>query len=578
MRRYTILITLLFGVSSLFAQDSLEQKALLNEIIKEVDSYKAYDREDFPLGVFTEARYQKEAEFARDQLKVLSQVDQEVLSERDRISTELLKFVLQERIDRFELGIYLNPIQADQGFHLNLNYQIRHLANYREVKRYLKVLEAIPDFAEQHFDLMRKGLRKGNSQPKIIFKGYASTYDVHIVEDSRRSAFFDPMEALPDDMTPIQKDSARQAAMKLITEKVVPAFRDIKTFFEEEYLPNTREKIGISAISGGRDFYQNRINYYTTSTRYTAEDIHELGKEEVGRIQSEMLALIDSLGFKGSFNDFLEYLRTSPRFYATTPEALLKEARDIAKRIDGELPRFFSTLPRRPYGVKPVPEAIAPKYTGGRYVPPRSETQSGTYLVNTYKLDSRPLYTLPALTAHEAMPGHHLQGALNRELSTKFPAFRRQLYLSAFGEGWGLYSEYLAAEMGIYRNAYEKFGQLTYEMWRACRLVVDTGIHALGWSRQEAVDYMKSHTALSLHEINTETDRYIAWPGQALSYKIGEITIRQLRKEAEAALGANFNIREFHEVILGEGTVTLPILRKRVADYITDHSKSRVSE
>ncbi len=250
------------------------------------------------------------------------------------------------------------------------------------------------------------------------------------------------------------------------------------------------------------------------------------------------------------------------------------EARDIAKRIDGELPRFFKTLPRRPYGVKPVPDAIAPKYTGGRYVPPRSETQSGTYLVNTYKLNSRPLYTLPALTAHEAMPGHHLQGALNRELSKEFPAFRRQLYLSAFGEGWGLYSEYLAADMGIYRNSYEKFGQLTYEMWRACRLVVDTGIHALGWSRDEAVEFMKSHTALSLHEINTETDRYISWPGQALSYKIGEITIRQLRKEAEEALGANFDIREFHEVLLGEGTVTLPILRKRVEEYIAQNSKS----
>ncbi len=382
------------------------------------------------------------------------------------------------------------------------------------------------------------------------------------------------MEQLPPDMTSPQKDSARLAASVLITEKVVPAFKAIKAFFEEEYLPDAREEIGVSATPGGREFYQNRINYYTTSNRYTAEDIHKLGKEEVERIQREMLAIIDSLGFEGSFSEFLDFLRTDTQFYAPSPDALLKEARDIAKRIDGELPRFFKTLPRRPYGVKPVPDAIAPKYTGGRYVPPRSETQSGTYLVNTYKLNSRPLYTLPALTAHEAMPGHHLQGALNRELSKEFPAFRRQLYLSAFGEGWGLYSEYLAADMGIYRNSYEKFGQLTYEMWRACRLVVDTGIHALGWSRDEAVEFMKSHTALSLHEINTETDRYIAWPGQALSYKIGEITIRQLRKEAEEALGANFDIREFHEVLLGEGTVTLPILRKRVEEYIAQNSKS----
>ncbi len=295
---------------------------------------------------------------------------------------------------------------------------------------------------------------------------------------------------------------------------------------------------------------------------------------EVGRIEGEMNKIIDSLGYGGTFKEFLAFLRTDSRFYATSGEALLKEARDIAKRIDGELPRFFKTLPRKPYGVKPVPDAIAPKYTGGRYVPPRSPTQSGTYLVNTYKLNSRPLYTLPALTAHEAVPGHHLQGALNGELSGNFPDFRRRLYLSAFGEGWGLYSEYLVAEMGIYRDPYEKFGQLTYEMWRACRLVVDTGIHALGWSREEAVRFMEEHTALSLHEINTETDRYIAWPGQALSYKMGEITIRELRQEAKEALGRKFDIRDFHEVILGEGTVTLPILRRRVSEYVATRSKS----
>ncbi|MBT8222856.1 MAG: DUF885 domain-containing protein, partial [Eudoraea sp.] len=481
-------------------QDSLAHKTALNEVIEAVDSFQAYDREAYPLGLFTTARYKKEADFAEEQLALLSEIDKEKLNERDQISLELLKFVLQERIDRYELGMYLNPIQADQGFHLNLNYQIRDLANYRQVKRYLKMLQAIPDYAQQHFELMRAGLRQGNSQPRVIFKGYEATYDMHIVKDYSESAFFSPMENLPSDMTTSQKDSARQVAQMLISEKVVPTFRKIKTFFEKEYLPQTRKEIGISATPGGWAFYQHRINYYTTSYRYTAEDIHQLGRKEVSRIQNEMYTIIASLGFEGSFSDFLNFLRTDPRFYADTPEALLREARDIAKRIDGELPRFFKTLPRRSYGVKPVPDAIAPKYTGGRYVPPRSETQSGTYLVNTYKLKSRPLYTLPALTAHEAMPGHHLQGALNRELSEDFPAFRRQLYLSAFGEGWGLYSEYLAADMGIYRTPYEKFGQLTYEMWRACRLVVDTGIHALGWSREQAVDFMKSHTALSLHE------------------------------------------------------------------------------
>jgi uncharacterized protein (DUF885 family) len=244
-------------------------------------------------------------------------------------------------------------------------------------------------------------------------------------------------------------------------------------------------------------------------------------------------------------------------------------ARDMAKRIDAQLPKFFKTLPRKPYGVAPVPDAIAPKYTGGRYVGTSKEsTEPGYYWVNTYDLPSRTLYTLPALTAHEAVPGHHLQGSLNNELGDSIPQFRRNLYLSAYGEGWGLYSEYLADEMGIYTTHYEKFGQLTYEMWRACRLVVDTGIHAKGWTRQQVVDYMSSNTALSLHEINTETDRYISWPGQALSYKIGEIKIRELRKKAEAELGSKFNIRDFHEVILEQGTVTLSILEKRVNNYI----------
>ena len=559
---------------SLRGQDSTAQKARLDRIVAAVDSYQPYERNDHPLGLYTEERYRREAEFAQGQLDSLQAIDPGLLSETDRISWELLQFTLQDRIDRYRLGMHLNPIQADQGFHLNLNFRIRPLANYAQVREYLAMLEAVPDYADQHFALMREGLRQGRSQPRVIFKGYEATYEDHIVQDPTQSPFYGPVEQLPQDLTPMQRDSVQEAARTLIAEKVVPSFRAIKQFFEEEYLPGTREAIGISETPDGAELYQNRINFFTTSKRYTARDIHEIGMGEVRRIQSDMRQIIDSLGFKGSFEDFLGFLRTDPRFYADSPDALLTRARDIAKRIDGELPRFFNTLPRRPYGVRPVPDAIAPKYTGGRYVPPRSETQAGTYLVNTYKLDSRPLYTLPALTAHEAVPGHHLQGALNRELSPDFPAFRRQLYLSAFGEGWGLYSEYLAGDMGIYQDLYERFGQLTYEMWRACRLVVDTGIHAMGWSREEAVDFMKSHTALSLHEINTETDRYIAWPGQALSYKMGEITMRELRQEAEQALGTGFDIREFHEVILGEGTVTLPILRRRVRAYIESRKQS----
>ena len=282
-----------------------------------------------------------------------------------------------------------------------------------------------------------------------------------------------------------------------------------------------------------------------------------------------MEQVIENLEFKGSFEDFLTFLRTDKQFYATTPKELLMIARDMAKRVDAQLPRFFKTLPRKPYGVAPVPDAIAPKYTGGRYVGTDAQsTEPGYYWVNTYNLPSRTLYTLPALTVHEAVPGHHLQGSLNAELGESIPQFRRDLYLSAYGEGWGLYSEFLAEEMGMYTTLYEQFGKLTYEMWRACRLVVDTGIHAKGWTRDQVVHFMSVNTALSLHEINTETDRYISWPGQALSYKIGELKIRELRQKAEESLGTKFNIRDFHEVILAQGTVTLSIMELRVKAYI----------
>lgn len=282
-----------------------------------------------------------------------------------------------------------------------------------------------------------------------------------------------------------------------------------------------------------------------------------------------MEQVIEDLKFKGSFEDFLTFLRTDKQFYATTPKELLMIARDMAKRVDAQLPRFFKTLPRKPYGVVPVPDAIAPKYTGGRYVGTDAEsTEPGYYWVNTYNLPSRTLYTLPSLTVHEAVPGHHLQGSLNAELGGSIPQFRRDLYLSAYGEGWGLYSEFLAEEMGMYTTLYEQFGKLTYEMWRACRLVVDTGIHAKGWRRDQVVHFMSVNTALSLHEINTETDRYISWPGQALSYKIGELKIRELRQKAEESLGTTFDIRDFHEVILAQGTVTLPIMELRVQAYI----------
>jgi len=541
----------------------------LDSIITSYQDHEGYDQKAYPLGLFTKEYYQAEAEFVQTLLDELSKINVSELSETDQISVELLKFELQDQIDYFSFECYLNPLLSDAGFHSSLTYMVRPLNNYKQIKWYLNRLNAIPDFVAQNFKNLREGLEKGVSQPLVIFKGYESTYDSNIVDNYEDSFYYSPFKNLPDDLTETQKDSVLTAAKFAIENNVTPQFKRIKNFFETEYFLKTRKTLGVSETPNGTAYYQNRINFYTTSTQYTAEDIHQIGLSEVARIKAQMEQVIKELNFKGSFADFFHFLRTDEQFYAKTPRELLMIARDMAKRIDAQLPKFFKTLPRKPYGVAPVPDAIAPKYTGGRYVgTSKNSTEPGYYWVNTYDLPSRTLYTLPALTAHEAVPGHHLQGSLNNELGDSIPQFRRNLYLSAYGEGWGLYSEYLADEMGIYTTPYEKFGQLTYEMWRACRLVVDTGIHAKGWTREEVVDYMSSNTALSLHEINTETDRYISWPGQALSYKIGEIKIRELRKKAEEELGSKFNIRDFHEVILEQGTVTLSILEKRVNDYI----------
>tara|TARA_B100000586_G_scaffold61421_1_gene42404 strand:- start:4964 stop:6697 length:1734 start_codon:yes stop_codon:yes gene_type:complete len=541
----------------------------LNEIINTYQDHEGYDSKKYPLGLVTKEHYKNEADFANELLLRLSLIDTTYLDENDKISFKLLGFKLQDIVDYYEFERHLNPLLSDAGFHSSLGYMVRPLYNYDQVKKYLNKLNAIPDYVDQYFVNLREGLSKGVSQPLVIFEGYESTYNDHITRDYKDNYFYSPFKDLPDDLNQSKIDSILYEGQKAVEESVIPEFKRIKEFFENEYFPNTRTKIGISEIENGVDYYQNRINFYTTSRSYNADNIHKIGLEEVSRIREEMIKIISDLKFKGSFDDFFRFLRTDDRFYAKTPRELLMFARDISKRIDAKLPKFFKTLPRKPYGVAPVPDAIAPKYTGGRYVgTSKNSSEPGYYWVNTYDLKSRTLYTIPALTAHEGVPGHHLQGSLNNELGDSIPGFRRNLYLSAFGEGWGLYSEFLADDMGIYTTKYEQFGKFTYEMWRACRLVVDTGIHAMGWTREEAVEYMSKNTALSLHEINTEVDRYISWPGQALSYKIGEIKIRELRKKAKDQLGNKFDIRDFHEVILSQGTVTLSILEERINKYI----------
>ena len=554
-------------------ESQVKDSDLLNKIILEIEERESYDENEYPLGLFSKEYYKKEAKYAKEQLIRLAKIDVIFLSETESISLKLLKFQLQDTIDYFEFEMYLNPLLSDSGFHTNFSFMVRPFQNYEQVKDYLTKLNAIPSRVNQFLPLLREGLEKGVSQPSVIFNGYESSYNDHIIENFEESYFYQPFNNLPKTLTSTQKDSVLIAAKVAITTNVIPQFKLVKTFFEDEYFPKTRTSIGISETPNGNAYYQNRINYYTTSTQYSADDIHSIGLQEVARIKTEMEKIISELNFQGSFSDFLNFLRTDPQFYATSPKQLLMIARDMAKRADEQLPRFFKTLPRKPYGVAPVPDAIAPKYTTGRYVgTSKNSTDPGYYWVNTYDLSSRPLYVLPSLTVHEAVPGHHLQSSLNLELGDSIPQFRKDTYLSAYGEGWGLYCEFLAEEMGMYTTLYEQFGKLTYEMWRACRLVVDTGIHAKGWTREQVINYMAENTALSIHEINTETDRYISWPGQALSYKIGEIKIRELRKKAEIELGSSFDIREFHEVVLEQGTVTLSILENRVNNYIEDHN------
>ena len=538
-------------------------------MIESYEGRESYDKDEYPLGLFTREYYKAEAKYAEDQMQYFGCIKINELSETDQISAKLLKFVLQDKIDYYKFERFLNPLLSDSGFHSSLNYQIRPLNNYWEVKEYLRKLNSLTEFVEQHFVNLREGLERGVSQPKVIFEGYESTYNDHIVNDFKESPFYKPFQNLPASLNQSQRDSVLTVAKNTIEQIVVPEFKRIKTFFETEYLPKTRTTLGVSETLNGKAYYKNRIDFYTTSSQYSADDIHQIGIREVARIKAEMQKIIKELNFKGSFADFFEFLRTDKQFYATSPKEILMIARDMAKRADAQLPKFFKTLPRKPYGVAPVPDAIAPKYTGGRYVgTSKNSTEPGYYWVNTYDLPSRTLYTLPSLTVHEAVPGHHLQGSLNNELGDSIPQFRRNLYLSAYGEGWGLYSEFLADEMGMYTTPYEQFGKYTYEMWRACRLVVDTGIHAKGWTREQVVTYMSENTALSLHEINTETDRYISWPGQALSYKIGELKIRELRTKAEKELGDKFDIRDFHEVVLEQGTVTLAILEDRINNHI----------
>ncbi|HEV8199822.1 MAG TPA: DUF885 domain-containing protein, partial [Candidatus Polarisedimenticolia bacterium] len=438
----------------------------------------------------------------------------------------------------------------------------------KDYENYLARLAAFPAWMDQNLERMREGLKRGITVPKATMAGIETSIAPLASGPPGKHPVYEPFTAFP--ATLAEADTTRLAARakQVIAEQVIPGYARFLEFMRKDYVPGCRDTIAATALPDGDAFYRHEIRTFT-SLDLDPKEVHELGLKEVARIRSEMEQVIAKTGFKGDLAAFQKFLREDPRFYAKTPEALLKEASYIAKRMDAKLPSLFGRLPRQPYGVQPVPAALAPKYTSGRYSgSPIDGTEPGWYWVNTYALETRPLYNLEALTLHEAVPGHHLQGALAKE-NTDLRPFRRYSYISAYGEGWGLYCEWLGIEAGFYTDPYSEFGRLGYQSWRASRLVVDTGIHAFGWTRQQAIDYLVANTSLPVHEATTETDRYISWPGQALSYYIGYLKIRELRAQAEKDLGERFDRRAFHDEILGHGSVPLPVLERLIRDWIS---------
>jgi uncharacterized protein (DUF885 family) len=488
----------------------------------------------------------------------------------DRLSAEILAFILEHDIALAQFEQWRIPFLSDAGFHSNFGYVVGSTPfnSEEDYRNYLMRLAAFPGYLDQNIENLRAGLASGFTQPKEILGNILPSFEAQVTDTAEDHPFYRPFESIPDTIAPDVRNDLEFAAKSILDDQVIPTYARLLSFMRDEYLPGARETLGATELPNGPEYYAALVRYFTTLDDASAGAIHQRGLDEVDRIRNEMDAVIAETDFDGSFEEFLNFLRTDPQFYAKTPQEILMRAAWISKKIDGRLPGFFGKLPRQPYSVEPVPMEIAANYTGGRYVSsPPGGSRGGQYWVNTYALHTRPLYQLAALSLHEGVPGHHFQGALAYEVENA-PAFRTQFYPHAFGEGWGLYSEKLGVEMGIYDTPYDHFGRLSYEMWRACRLVVDTGLHGMDWTRRQAVDYLATNTALSLHSIGTEVDRYIAWPAQALAYKMGELTIWDLRAKSERELGRAFDIREFHDAVLTKGGLPLQILRSQIDAYI----------
>jgi uncharacterized protein (DUF885 family) len=553
------------------AQPQIARTAADQRLQALYDGYANWDAKEF--GYFENARGEtkptnylprvdaasqlRRAAHLRELLKQLDAIPVDQLSSGERVNAAVFRSILENGVADARFREWEMPFNSDSSFwtYLDSRNPFEDAAEYR---RYIARLRDIPRYFDEQLVNMRAGLERGFTVPRSTLIGRDASVRAFIA-DVEKTAFYNPFETMPSTISPADQQAIRTEGAAAIRDAVLPSYRKLLAFLIDEYLPKARKGIAARELPDGDQYYRANIREYTTLD-LGPEEIHQLGLKEVARIDALMRQTMRDSGFKGSFEEFLTFLKTDPQFYAKTPDELLGVSSYVAKRVDGKLGETFGLLPRRRFTIIPVPDALAPFYTSGR-------GGLESCQMNTFNLPSRPLYNIPALTLHECAPGHSFQAALSEE-QKELPRFRRNLYFSGYGEGWGLYTEWLGNLMGIYRNPYERFGQLSYEMWRAARLVIDTGIHRYGWSRQQAIDYLASHTALSQHEVETEVDRYISWPGQALSYKLGELTIRKLRSEAEAALGTRFDQKSFHDRILALGAVPLPVLEQQMREYI----------
>jgi uncharacterized protein (DUF885 family) len=509
-----------------------------------------------------EASQLRRAAHLQELLTQLNAIPASHLSADEKVNAEIFRTVLENAILDAHFRTWEMPFNSDSSFwtYLDASQPFDDTAGYR---RYIARLREIPRYFSEQTMNMRAGLERGFSVPRTTLNGRDKSIATFIVDDPEKSSFYKPFKNLPSSISSAEQAALRAEARAAISQSVMPAYRKLLGFIQNDYLPRARTTISAHDLPDGDAFYRAQVREYTT-TDMTPEQIHQLGLSEVARIDAEMQKVMRESGFKGSMPEFLKFLKSDPQFYAKTPDELLGVSAYVTKRVDGVIGQHFGLLPRKRFGLIPVPDALAPFYTSGRGGLENCQ-------MNTYDLPVRPLYNIPVLTLHECEPGHSFQMAIASEQKA-LPAFRRNLYFSGMGEGWGLYSEWLGNELGIYRTPYEKFGQLSYEMWRAARLVIDTGIHQQGWSRQQAIDYLAGHTALTQHEVETEVDRYISWPGQALAYKLGELTIRRLRTEAETKLGPKFDERRFHDAILTLGSVPLNVMEDRMHAFIREEA------